>query len=130
MNSNLCILLIDDSALFIHRIKTLLIERYNDHLSIVTGCCFAEGLTMFALKTPHLVFLDINLPDRSGIDLLVKIRENNKHVKIVMLTNNDPGEYYETCMRLGADYYVEKSLGFDSITGITDEALESLDKQK
>jgi DNA-binding NarL/FixJ family response regulator len=85
---------------------------------------------MFARKKPHLIFLDINLPGRNGIDLLKKFREISKHVKIVMLTNNDPGEYLETCMRLGADYYVEKSLGFDSITGITDEALESLVKQK
>jgi DNA-binding NarL/FixJ family response regulator len=130
MNSNLSILLIDDSALFIHRIKTLLIERYNHHLTVASACCFEDGLTMFALKTPHLIFLDINLPGRNGIDLLVRIREKNKQVKIAMLTNNDPGEYYETCMRLGADYYVEKSMGFDSITGITDEALESLVKQK
>jgi len=130
MNSNLCILLIDDSAAFIHRIKTLLSERYNDRLSVATAGCYEEALTMFALKTPHLIFLDINLPDKSGIDLLVKIRKNDSQVKIVMLTNNDPGEYYETCMRLGADYYVEKSMGFDSITGITDRALESLVKQK
>lgn len=129
MKSTLCILLIDDSALFIHRIKQLLSERY-DSLSVAVAGCFEEGLTMFARKTPHLIFLDINLPDRSGIDLLVKVRKMNKHVKIVMLTNNDPGEYYETCMRLGADYYVEKSLGFDSITSITDKALESLSKQK
>ena len=129
MNSKLCILLIDDSALFIHRIKQLLTERY-DNISIAVAGCFEEGLTMFARKTPHIIFLDINLPDRSGIDLLVKFRKMNKHVTIVMLTNNDPGEYFETCKRLGADYYVEKSLGFDSITGITDEALESLVKQK
>jgi DNA-binding NarL/FixJ family response regulator len=129
MKSTLCILLIDDSALFIHRIKQLLSERY-DCLSIAVAGCFEEGLTMFARKTPHLIFLDINLPDRSGTDLLIKIRRMNQHVKIVMLTNNDPGEYYETCMRLGADYYVEKSMGFDSITGITDEALESLSKLK
>jgi DNA-binding NarL/FixJ family response regulator len=129
MNSNLCILLIDDSALFIQRIKQLLAERYKG-LSIAVAGCFEEGLTMFARKTPHLIFLDINLPDRSGIDMFIKIREMNKHVTIVMLTNNDPGEYYETCMRLGADYYVEKSMAFDSITGITDKALESLVKQK
>jgi DNA-binding NarL/FixJ family response regulator len=130
MKTILCILLIDDSALFIHRIEQLLLEHYNELLSIAVAGCYEDGLTMFARKTPHVVFLDINLPDKSGIDLLVKIREMNKHVKIVMLTNNDPGEYFETCMRLGADYYVEKSMGFDSITGITDEALESLVKQK
>ena len=130
MNSNLSILFIDDSPLFIHRIKTLLIERYDDHLTVATAGCYKDGLTMFALMTPHLVFLDINLPDRNGIDLLVKIREKDKKVKIVMLTNNDPGVYYETFMRLGADYYVEKSMAFDSITGITDKALESLVKQK
>jgi len=125
MNQSLCILLIDDSALFIHRVKKLLSDRYNG-LSIAVAGCFEEGLTMFARKTPHLIFLDINLPDRSGIDLLVAIRKMNKHVKIVMLTNNDPGEYFETCKRLGADYYLEKCLGFDSITGITDEALKAL----
>lgn len=129
MNKTLCILLIDDSALFIHRIKLLLSERY-ENVSITTAGCYEEGLTMFARKTPHVIFLDINLPDRSGIDLLVKIREMNRHVTIVMLTNNDPGEYLETCKRLGADYYVEKSIGYDSITGITDKALESLVKQK
>lgn len=130
MKNTLCILFIDDSALFIHRIEQLLLEHYKDLLSIAIAGCYEDGLTMFARKTPHVVFLDINLPDRSGIDLLVKIRGMNKHVKIVMLTNNDPGEYCETCMRLGADYYVEKSMGFDSITGITDKALESLVKQK
>lgn len=130
MKSTLCILFIDDSALFIHRIKQLLLEHYNEFLSIAEAGSYADGLTMFARKTPHVIFLDINLPDRSGIDLLVKIREINKHVTIVMLTNHDPGEYFETCKRLGADYYVEKSMGFDSITGITDEALESLEKQK
>ena len=129
MSNSLCILLIDDSALFIYRVQQLLLERYNE-VSIVVAGCYEDGITMFARKTPHVVFLDINLPDRSGIDLLVKIRNSNKHVKIAMLTNNDPGEYFETCMRLGADYYVEKSMGYDSITGITDEALESLVKTK
>ena len=129
MSNSLCILLIDDSALFIHRIKQLLLERYNE-VSIAVAGGYEDGITMFARKTPHLVFLDINLPDRSGIDLLIKIRGINKHVKIAMLTNNDPGEYFEICMRLGANYYVEKSMGYDSITGITDEALESLVKQK
>src|SRR5688572_15601653 len=109
MNKTLGILLIDDSALFIHRIKQLLSDRY-ENVSIAIAGRYEEALTMFALKTPHLIFLDINLPDRSGIDLLVKFREMNRHVTIVMLTNNDPGEYYETCMRLGADYYVEKSM--------------------
>jgi len=129
MSNSLCILLIDDSALFIHRIKQLLLERYNE-VSIAVAGGYEDGITMFARITPHVVFLDINLPDRNGIELLVRIRGLSKHVKIAMLTNNDPGEYFETCMRLGADYYVEKSMGFDSITGITDEALESLVKQK
>jgi DNA-binding NarL/FixJ family response regulator len=70
MNSNLCILLIDESALFIHRIRQLLSERY-DTVSIAVAGCFEEALTIFARKTPHLIFLDINLPDRSGVDLLI-----------------------------------------------------------
>src|ERR1044072_2948071 len=122
MNSQLCILLIDDSSLFIHRIKKLLSERYES-LSIAVAGCFEEGLLMYTHRTPHLIFLDINLPDRSGIDLLVNIRKMNRHVKIVMLTNNDPAEYLDICMPLGANHYLEKTSDIDIITGITDEAL-------
>jgi len=125
MNSNLSILFIDDSQLFIHRIKQLLTERY-DCLSIAIAGCFEEGLLMYNKKTPHLIFLDINLPDRSGIDLLINIRKMNRQVKIVMLTNNDPDEYADICLRLGADHYLEKASGFDSIAGITEEALKVL----
>lgn len=125
MNHNLCILLIDDSPLFIHRIKELLTERY-DRLSIAIAGCFEEGLLMYSRNTPHLIFLDINLPDRSGIDLLVNIRKMNRKVKIVMLTNNDPDEYADICLRLGADYYLEKASGFDMIAGITEQAINVL----
>lgn len=125
MNRRLCILFIDDSSLFIHRIKQLLFEKYNN-LSISVAGCFEEGLQQYKRKTPDLIFLDINLPVRSGIDLLVCLRKINAHVKVVMLTNNDPGEYAEICLRLGADQYLEKSSGFDLMTGIIDEALNAL----
>ena len=125
MNRHLSILLIDDSSLFIHRIKKLLNEQY-DNLSIAAAGCFEEGLQMFNRKTPDLIFLDINLPDRSGIDLLICFRKMNSQVKIVMLSNNDPNEYLEICMRLGADHYLDKSSGYDMITGITDEAVKAL----
>lgn len=127
MNRHLSILLIDDSSLFIHRIKKLLNEQY-DNLSIAVAGCFEEGLQLFSRKTPDLIFLDINLPDRSGIDLLVCFRKMNSHVKIVMLSNNDPNEYYDICIRLGADQYLDKSTGYDMITGITDEAVKALYK--
>lgn len=129
MKTNLSILIIDDSSLFIHRLTKLLTDQY-DCLSIAIAGCFEEGLHMYNLNNPDLIFLDINLPGKNGIELLTSVRKMNRRVTIVMLTNNDPAEYYDLCIRLGANYYVEKTAGFDTITGITDEAIESLVKQK
>lgn len=125
MKTNLGILIIDDSSLFIHRLSKLLTEHCNC-LSIAVAGCYDDGLQLFNQINPNLVFLDINLPGKNGIDLLISIRKLNKHVTIVMLTNNDPAEYLDLCLRLGANYYVEKIAGFDTITGITDEALKAL----
>jgi DNA-binding NarL/FixJ family response regulator len=125
MKTNLSILIIDDSSLFIHRLQKLLTDHF-DCLSITVASCFDDGLSLYHQICPDLVFLDINLPGKSGIELLIAIRKTNTQVTIVMLTNNDPAEYLDMCLRLGANYYVEKITGFDTITGITDEALKAL----
>jgi len=41
---------------------------------------------IYKQKKPHIMIVDINLPDLSGIDLLKRIRENDHTTKVIMLT--------------------------------------------
>ncbi|GGB03425.1 response regulator [Puia dinghuensis] len=120
MKKNLVILLVDDCPEIIDRIITLL-ESECAHLSISAANCFREAIEALTVVTPHLVFLDINLPDRSGIDLLVHIRRSDTRMKIAILTNNSPADYLDICMNLGADFFLDKSSDMERIPTITEE---------
>lgn len=56
-----------------------------------------------------LIFLDLNMPKLSGKDVLQEI---NKHpwenIATVIWTTSSKPEFRETCLQLGADYFVTK----------------------
>ena len=56
------------------------------------------------------------MPVMDGIELIRKIREENRDIYIIVLSCHDDFEYVKEAMRLGADEYVLKnSLDEDSL---------------
>jgi CheY-like chemotaxis protein len=64
---------------------------------------------------PDMVLLDLNLPKRSGSDVLQRIRrsERCKHVPIVILTSSDSPRDRSEASRLGATRYFRKPTDYD-----------------
>ena len=48
--------------------------------------CLDEALTLFGDRTPALIIADINLPGRSGLDLLPELEGRGIHVPVVFVT--------------------------------------------
>ena len=71
---------------------------------------FGEGESFFAAcsqRLPDLVILDVNLPDGSGLDLLMKLRSRSS-VPVILLTANDMETDIVTGLAMGADDYITK----------------------
>lgn len=68
----------------------------------------AEALDLFARIRPQLVFMDITLPDISGLPLTRRIRTDDRLAVVVVLTAHDSAEYGEAAFQAGADYFVTK----------------------
>ena len=49
------------------------------------------------------------MPVMDGIELIRKIREENRDIYIIVLSCHDDFEYVKEAMRLGADEYVLKN---------------------
>ena len=64
---------------------------------------------------PRVVFLDINLPKLSGLEVLKRIRENETTsiVPIVILTSSDEQQDMLEGYRNGANSYIRKAYDFD-----------------
>jgi DNA-binding response OmpR family regulator len=67
-----------------------------------------RALELAHSRSPHLVVLDIRLPDMSGFDVCRQLRSAGKHMPILMLTARDEEVDKVLGLELGADDYVVK----------------------
>lgn len=66
-----------------------------------------EGLTKLAAFKPHLIILDLGLPDKNGETVLSEIREWSK-IPILVLTVSDDEASKVKLLEAGADDYITK----------------------
>ncbi|MFD2237403.1 response regulator [Aureimonas populi] len=70
-----------------------------------------------ALNGPALVLLDLNLPDMSGTDILVKMKAEDSPLRrtpVVVLTTTDDKVEIQRCYDLGANVYITKPVNYES----------------
>lgn len=82
---------------------------------------------------PDVLFLDIILPDKSGLDVLPIIRDRFPNAKVVMLSSMTQGNTIAAALRLGATDFVSKPIGKEQLLDIlekfsTDIALPSVEE--
>lgn len=114
------ILLVDDSPLFITRLAILLRESGNGGEIYMTKT-YDEALRCLAEHKPDIVFLDIHLQNKSGIDLLKVIRLSGWSCKVIMLTNETKKAYRMQCEKLGSFDFLDKSNDFEHIPQLIKE---------
>jgi len=73
-----------------------------------------KGLELLS-QQPDLIILDLGLPDVSGLDLLLQIRERDERVPIVVLSSRDDETAKVRALDHGADDYVTKPFGMEEL---------------
>lgn len=77
-----------------------------------------EAIRYINIEKPDLVFLDIMMPERDGIQILQEIKEIDKDIPVVMLTAVWDDKEAEKCKSLGAYEYVHKPIDFENLNKI------------
>jgi DNA-binding NarL/FixJ family response regulator len=107
-NDKKTVLIVDDSILIMERMIPIMEEIENISF-VVHASTYQEGLEVLSRLTPDMVLLDINLPDKSGIELLRLIRERHLEIAVLMISNNADTYYRSICKKLGATHFLDKS---------------------
>jgi DNA-binding NtrC family response regulator len=106
------ILIIDDEQEIRESLDQLLsLEGYKPACA-ATG---EEGLKRLEDGVFDLVLLDINLPDRSGLDVLKAIKRDNADVGVMMITALDSSQMAFQASKEGAESYVTKPWDNDKL---------------
>jgi two-component system response regulator (stage 0 sporulation protein F) len=79
-----------------------------------------EALVIVEKQKPGLILLDIKMDGIDGIETLRRLKENNKDIKVIMVTGRKPEEQaaFDKCKELGALDYIHKPLELDELEKI------------
>lgn len=75
----------------------------------------SSALTMFSMQPPDLVFLDIDLPDSSGLELLKKFKQERPECFIAMISGFSTLENVQQSIAAGAATFIVKPFSGDKI---------------
>jgi len=79
-------------------------------INIIRECANGfEGIKAINKLNPQLVFLDIQMPKASGIEVTLWVRANQHDVGVLILTAYDDDPYVMAVLRAGANGYVLKT---------------------
>ena len=112
------ILIIDDEEMLAESLMMFLSEKkYN------VECAFSgqEGVEKFISFRPHLVFLDVKLPDIEGLEVLKKMKNIKNDTHIVVITAYHEMDIAIKAMQLGAFDYLIKPLDTHEIDRIVEK---------
>lgn len=108
------ILVVDQSLTVLERMIPLLEELPNVEFVVQAGN-YKEAMGLLGDLRPDLILMDIDLPDRNGLELLRAVRERFENIVVFIATNFVSDQHRNLCQRLGARRFFDKSADYELI---------------
>lgn len=116
------VLIIDDELQICESIKMILeYEGYDVEFTTSAN----EGLEIFSSKDFAAVFLDIQMPELNGFEVLKKIKEQKQSASVIIISAHGSVENAIKATRLGAFDFLEKPIDRDKLLISVRNATES-----
>ncbi|MBV9181785.1 MAG: response regulator transcription factor [Acidobacteria bacterium] len=122
------ILLVDDHEA-VRRSIAALLRIHPDYQICGEACDAREAIEKAKRLLPHVVLLDISLPDMSGLEVLPQLRAHAPSCRILIVSQHDALHVRAEARARGAEEFVSKaSLGSDLLPAIQSAVSESGEK--
>ncbi len=108
-NKELRVVLIDDNANHLRGIKEL-INLESSYEVVGTTTSANLGINLIKKYNPDIVLMDINMPEKDGLQTIQTVNKLNLSTKIIALSGYDDSDLIYRAMKLGARGYVLKTM--------------------
>ena len=108
------VLVVDDHQLMIEGLKSLL-ECEEDIVFAGGANSMAETLEFLRTNKVDVILMDINMPDGSGIETTMQVRDLYPQVKVIALTMHDDISIITRMIKAGASGYVLKRTNMNEV---------------
>jgi two-component system nitrogen regulation response regulator GlnG len=97
----------------------------GDGVQVVTAATAAQGLEMLREHNPDVIVLDIQLPDRSGLELFSDIQAQDSKRPVIFITAHGTTDTAIEAMKAGAFDYLVKPVDLDRLSQVLGRAFEA-----
>lgn len=108
------IIIIDDHQLFREGVKRIL--DFEDSFEVVAeGDDGIDVLGLYERNQPDVVLMDINMPEKNGVEATAELIEKYPDAKVMVLSIHDDESYVTHALKSGALGYMLKEMDADEI---------------
>jgi DNA-binding NarL/FixJ family response regulator len=118
------ILVVDDN-MHMRRLLLEMLEGAYQGSSVLQAANAFEAIAQCSKAAPHVVVMDVGLPDHDGIEATMMIRLLFPEIAVVILSSHDERAYRDAARSAGAVGYVSKNDVFTALIPSITVALQS-----
>ncbi len=110
--------------------SVLVRKKMKDHLAslgittVFEAVNGNEAVDIYKANKPDVVFMDIVMPEKSGVEALIDILAYDSSAKVVMASSVGTQDNLKIAIAAGAYEFLQKPVNFDDVTKIIEKIAE------
>ena len=122
------VLLVDDDRFVIAALEKKIDWNALSITDVYTACNVTQAQTIMTQNNINICVCDIEMPGKSGLDLLSWVRENNMDTLFIFLTSYADFSYAQKAISLSSMDYLLKPIDFSKLSQILEKATAKVRK--
>jgi len=118
------ILIADDHANVRRGLKEILHDAFSS-ARFTEAANGDEVLAQLVDSQPDVLLLDINMPGRSGFEVLKDVKRIYTQLPVIMVSVQSESQYALRCIRAGASEYINKNSASEELVPAIKKIIES-----
>lgn len=124
------VLIVDDEEIVCRGLTEFI--KWKEHGFEVAGTAnnVDDGLALLKILSVNVIFLDIRMPDKSGLTMLPILKEKYPDIRVVILSGYSDFSYAREALRYSVRDYLTKPVSLSEMEALLERLQEELDQQQ
>lgn len=124
------ILIVDDEKISRDSLEWMILQEWDDELSVETARSGLEGIDKARDNPPDILLMDIRMPGISGLDAAKEILRIQPDITILFISAHEDFQYARQALQMGAVNYINKPVDRREFLGVLRETMGRLARER